>query len=222
MLHNCARQTPPAPQRLGPRLRQPADGPVERDLSRAAARCSSPSRSACRWRCSARSTALPKPPRRSPSSPRAACQRPQPPPQAVDPRRLRARGAVETVVPAGVGAGRSDGRALRRPPRQGHSRRAPRRHDRRRDAARNPRPRLRPAPVARHGRGADRADRRGRADGAVRRQHPRGVLDRGDPGAAVLPARLAGAQGEERSARRPAVARPSSPASASSTGRRAG
>ena len=55
------------------------------------------------------------------------------------------------------------------------------------------------------------------------RRYPRGILDRGDPGLAVLPARLAGAQGESGAARRArSRARRSSRASASSTGRRAG
>ena len=52
------------------------------------------------------------------------------------------------------------------------------------------RPRLRPAPVARHRRRLPCPARRGRADDLVRRRHPRGVLGRGDPRGAVVPVRL--------------------------------
>ena len=62
------------PHRLGARLRQPADGPVERDLSRAAARLPDRHAWACRWWRWAPSTASPKPRRASPSWRRAGCR----------------------------------------------------------------------------------------------------------------------------------------------------
>ena len=177
-------QAPPSPQRLDPRHRQPADGPVERDLSRAAAAFLTvtlglPVAAMGALDGVAEATADIRQARLGPA------QRPQPPAQAVDPARLWHGGAVQAAVPAGAGRAAGARRALRRPHRQGHSRRAARRDDRRRNAARDPRPRLRPSPVARHRRGVPRAARRGRADDAVRQRHPRRVLDRGDPGAAV-------------------------------------
>ena len=86
--------------------------------------------------------------------------------QAVGDRGLWPRGAVQAVVPARGERGDGDGRALRRPHRQGHPRLPARRDDRRRDAARNPRPRVRAEAGARHRRRAARAARRDRADGA--------------------------------------------------------
>ena len=215
----AARARPP-PQRLDSRLRQPADGPVERDLSRAAALVHHRDARASGRRRWARSTELPRPPLPSPSWRRAAC--PTAPPGA-------SRGSSPAMAwplcrsrcsrsprappkswarasPTGIGKG------IRGAP--------ARRNDRRRDAARNSRPGVRPPPVARHRRGDDRAGRGDRADGLVRRRYPRGLLGRGDPRLSLLPARLAGAQGAGARPRPdPAHAR-SSPASASSTGRR--
>ena len=134
----------PPPQRLGSRLRQPVHGPVERDLSRAAAGvhhawCSDSGDGARRDRRG----------RRSDRQFRQAVLRPavgpQPEAQAVGDGRLRPRRVVQAAVPARGQRAGGDGRALRRPHRQGHPRQPARRDARRRDAARDPRPRLRAA-----------------------------------------------------------------------------
>ena len=191
MRHGPETEPPGAPpanarDRVGARRGQSADGPEQRDLSCAAAVVHD-GHAGLAGRRSGRN-------RRNRRSDRVddqigvgAIVRPQPAKEAFDPVRLWPRGSVEIAVSDRQWRASGTRRAVRRPDRQGHQRSAARRDDRRSDPARDPRARVRAAPVARHCRSVPRTARGDRADVLVGQRHSRGVLDRGDPGLAVVP-----------------------------------
>ena len=213
----------PSPQRLDPRLRQPADGPVERDLSRAAAGVHHHRARAAGDGARARSTGSPRRPPISPSwcpagCPTAACRRK---PWIVAGYGLAA--LSKPLFPLAASAPTVMARALRRPHRQGHPRQPARRDDRRRNAARDPRPRVRPAgrrstPSAR----CSRRSPRSALMALVRERHPRGVTGSRSSRPPARSCSPGWRCASPSSIMRRSSARRSSPASASSTARPSG